>query len=121
MPLAPANAFRYSVGQIATIAIGPCSMFRLTRHLPCALLLLLLAAFMPMGATPSGTADIDRVLVYFDEFSANLSPETQRTSPSQRRGRAPPRRAASGSKGGPARPARSRPISGSPKRAPRWS
>src|SRR5260221_11895524 len=79
MPLAPANAFRYSVGQIATIAIGPCSMFRLTRHLPCALLLMLLAACMPMAAPPSGTADIDRVLVYFDEFSANLSPETQRT------------------------------------------
>ena len=54
-------------------------MLRLTRHLPCALLLVLLAACVPMTTPPSGTADIDRVLVYFDEFSANLSPETQRT------------------------------------------
>ena len=33
----------------------------------------------PMTAPAPGMADIDRVLVYFDEFSANLSPEVQRT------------------------------------------
>ena len=55
-------------------------MFRLMRNLACAMLLVLLAACMPMTAPPpSGMADIDRVLVYFDEFSANLTPEAQRS------------------------------------------
>ena len=45
------------------------------RTLSCAVLLALLAACMaPIGPAP---ADAERVLVYFDEFSANLSPEAK--------------------------------------------
>jgi len=47
-------------------------MSRVTRHLPCAALLILLAACLPM------TADEGRFLVYFDEFSANLTPEARK-------------------------------------------
>ena len=39
--------------------------------LPCALVFVLLAACAPMGA------DNGRFLVYFDEFSANLTPEAR--------------------------------------------
>jgi peptidoglycan-associated lipoprotein len=48
-------------------------------HLLLAALIPLAACMPTASAPPSGMADIDRVLVYFDEFSANLSPEAQRT------------------------------------------
>ncbi len=47
-------------------------MFRVTRHLCCAALLFLLAACV----APS--ADNGRFLVFFDEFSANLTPEAHK-------------------------------------------
>jgi outer membrane protein OmpA-like peptidoglycan-associated protein len=47
-------------------------MFRVTRHLPCALLLVLLA-----GCVAPST-DNGRFLVFFDEFSANLTPEARK-------------------------------------------
>ena len=45
------------------------SMFGVRSNLPCALLLALVAACAPTGS------DNGRFLVYFDEFSANLTPE----------------------------------------------
>ena len=47
-------------------------MFLVTKHLSCALLLLLLAACV----APS--TDNGRFLVFFDEFSANLTPEARK-------------------------------------------
>jgi outer membrane protein OmpA-like peptidoglycan-associated protein len=47
------------------------------KRLALPLLLSALAACTPMAPPPS--ADADRLLVYFDEFSADLSPDAQRT------------------------------------------
>ena len=46
-------------------------MSGIRNSLPCALVFVLLAACAPMGA------DNGRFLVYFDEFSANLTPEAR--------------------------------------------
>jgi outer membrane protein OmpA-like peptidoglycan-associated protein len=66
--MVPQNAIGYAAAPRATFAMGfVMSGFR--SILPAALLLGLLAACAPMGA------DSGRFLVYFDEFSANLTPE----------------------------------------------